>query len=231
MKKWFFVLPFLLILLVASACQLQQTFQAWMATATPTPTLTFTPTATFTATPLPTATQTFTPTATFTATATLTRTPAPTKTQVVSVPGSGEGSADCNGGNSTFEQQVVGIINQERANAGLAALSVNGNISSAALGHSQDMANNNFLSHTGSDGSDLAARFRAAGYAYRTGAENIYGGAGPHNSASSAVSFWMGSESHRSNILSSTFTEIGVGYWCNANSYYQGYFTADFGAR
>lgn len=223
------LLPLLVLLFVSSACQLEQTIQTWMATSTPTATMTLTPTATATATLTPTATSTLTPTATFTATftATATKKPYPTNTKAV-VPGENGG---CSGANSAFVQQVVSLINQERANAGLSSLSVNGSLSSAAMGHSQDMAVNNFFSHNGSNGSDLASRLSAAGYAYSTAGENIYAGAGSLDTPYSAVSSWMGSEGHRANILNSAFTEIGVGYWCNTNSEYEGYFTADFGRR
>ncbi len=221
----------LLALLTLNACQLQQTFQAWIATDTPTPTLTFTPTATATSTNTPTATMTFTPTATFTLTPTLTNTPLPTKTRTPVVSSSSGESAGCSGGNSAFEAQVIALINSERANAGLGALSSNGSLASAARGHSQDMATSNYFSHTGSDGSDLAGRLSSVGYAYTAAAENIYAGAAQYNTPYSAVSSWMGSEGHRQNILFPSLTEIGVGYWCNPNSTYEGYFTADFGRR
>jgi uncharacterized protein YkwD len=228
-RKILFTLSLMVVLFVLSACQLQQTFQAWIATSTPTATMTLTPTATATATLTPTATSTLTPTATFTATftATATKKPYPTSTKAP-VPGENGG---CGGSNSAFAQQVVSLINQERANAGLSSLSVSGSLSSAAMGHSQDMAENNFFSHTGSNGSDLAGRLAAAGYSFSTAGENIYAGGGSNDSPYSAVSSWMGSEGHRANILSSAFTEIGVGYWCNTNSEYEGYFTADFGRR
>ena len=213
-----------LTILVLYACQLAQTVSALIATDTPTPTMTFTPT--FTATPTmtatATATATFTPTATFTLTPLPTNTPAPTQ-KAVDVSYSSEGG--CNGGNSAFEAQVVGLINQERASAGVAALKANGALTSAARAHSKDMAVNNYFSH----GSDFAGRLSSAGYSFSAAAENIYAGQGKYDTPYSAVSSWMGSSGHRTNMLNSTYTEIGVGYWCNTNSSYEGYFTADFG--
>lgn len=121
------------------------------------------------------------------------------------------------------------MINQERASAGVAALSPKGSLTSAARAHSQDMANNNYLSHTGSDGSDPFSRMSSYGYSYSAAAENIYAGPGEYNTPYSAFSYWMDSSGHRENMLNSAYTEIGVGYWCNANSEYEGYFTTDFG--
>lgn len=227
MKKLPIIVLAALLLLTVSACQFQQSLSAWLATDTPTPTLTFTPTVTLT--PTATATLTLTPTFTATFTATPTNTPYPTKTQA---PVSLGGSEGCNGANSNFEAQVVALINKERANAGLSALSTNSSLTSAARGHSSDMANSNFFGHTGSNGSDLASRLSAAGYAYTAGAENIYAGQGSNlNNPYAAVSAWMDSDGHRANMLNGIYTEIGVGYWCNSNSKYEGYFTADFGDR
>ncbi len=227
MKKTPIILLSVLLLLTLNACQFQQTLNSWLATETPTPTLTFTPTVTLT--PTATATVTLTPTMTATLTATPTNTPYPTRTKA---PVTSSGSAGCSGANSNFEGQVVALINQERANAGLGALSSNGSLTSAARGHSNDMASNNYFGHTGSNGSDLASRLSAAGYAYLAAAENIYAGQGSSlNNPYAAVSAWMGSEGHRANILNGTYTEIGVGYWCDSNSEYEGYFTANFGDR
>jgi len=227
MKKTPIILLAVLLLLTATACQFQQSLSAWLATETPTPTLTFTPTVTLT--PTATATLTLTPTMTATLTATPTNTPYPTRTKA---PNTSNGSEGCSGANSNIEAQVVALINQERANAGLGALSSNGSLTSAARGHSSDMASSNFFGHTGSNGSDLASRLSAAGYAYRAAAENIYAGQGSSlNNAYAAVSAWMDSDGHRANILNGVYTEIGVGYWCDSNSKYEGYFTADFGDR
>jgi uncharacterized protein YkwD len=141
----------------------------------------------------------------------------------------GESSTKCDGGNTSFEAQVIPLLNKERANNGLSALASNGVLTSAARAHSKDMATNNYLGHTGSDGSGLVSRIQAAGYSYSTAGENVYGGNMQYNTPYSAVSAWMGSQGHRENILNRDFTQVGVGYWCIENSTYGGYFTADFG--
>jgi len=76
-------------------------------------------------------------------------------------------------GNNTFENQVVALINQERTDRGLPALGNNSSLQLAARRHSEDMACNDFFSHTGSDGSTLSSRLLAAGYSYSWAAENI----------------------------------------------------------
>jgi len=211
------------LVLFISACDLGQTVSGWFATDTPTPTMTFTPTATSTVTPTATATMTFTPTPTATATAT----PLPTKTPAPISSNSG----GCDGPSDGMEGQVFYLINQRRADNGVAALTYNYSLAAAARAHSQDMAQNNFMSHTGSNGSDPGSRISSYGYSYSAYGEIIYVGPGSYNKASSAVSGWMGSSAHHDILVSSTYTEAGVGYWCVPGDSNEGYFTVDFGRR
>lgn len=219
----------LIFLMVMSGCQFTQAVKELIASSTPTATATstatYTPTATFT--PTATATFTSTPTPTETATPTLTNTPRPTNTPAVLSGGAGSGV--CNGFDSGVESSVLAYINYQRTNAGLSALSVSGALTSAARGHSQDMAVNNFFSHTGSNGSSFDSRIRSAGYSFTAAAENIYAGTGSDNTASSAAAAWMASAGHRENILNGAYTHAGVGYYCSTSSDYEGYYTIDFG--
>jgi len=132
--------------------------------------------------------------------------------------------------NSGFESSLISLINSERSNRGLSTLSQYSALTTAARNHSQDMACNNFFSHTGSNGSSPFSRMIAAGYSYSTASENIYAGSGGYNSASSAFSSWMNSDGHRNNMLNPDVTHIGIGYAYFANSDYGGYVTANFGA-
>ena len=196
-------------------------------TLTSSATRTITLTATITSTVFRSLTNTFIPTipVVFSPTVvipTLTYTPKPPS--ATNTPASGSG---CNGGDSSFESAVLSMVNYQRAQAGASPLSASSALTSAARNHSQDMATNNFFSHTGSNGSSPFNRMSAAGFSYSSAAENIYAGNGGNNSASAAVSAWMGSEGHRINMLNPTYTHAGVGYWCNANSSYGGYFTLD----
>ncbi|MBE0607142.1 MAG: CAP domain-containing protein, partial [Deltaproteobacteria bacterium] len=52
-------------------------------------------------------------------------------------------------------------------------VSWSGNLAMAAYLHSEDMALNNFFSHTGSDGSSAGQRISRQGYPWRTYGENI----------------------------------------------------------
>jgi uncharacterized protein YkwD len=107
----------------------------------------------------------------------------------------------------------------------LTALSAQSQLASAARIHSEDMTCNDFVSHTGSDGSLPWDRVADQGYGYSAVGENIYAGGG---NAESIVNAWMGSTGHRENILNSTYTEIGLGYRFWSDSTYGAYVTAVF---
>ncbi|MEW5717362.1 MAG: CAP domain-containing protein, partial [Chloroflexota bacterium] len=72
---------------------------------------------------------------------------------------------------STFADRVIELVNQERTMYGCPALVKNTALTNAAQGHSTDMALNDFVSHTGSDGSSPATRATGAGYNWAALAE------------------------------------------------------------
>jgi uncharacterized protein YkwD len=77
----------------------------------------------------------------------------------------------------------------------------------AAQRHSDDMANNDFFSHTGSDGTTVGDRLTATGYVWRTVGENIAAG---FFSAESVVQGWLDSDGHCANIMNANFREMAI---------------------
>ena len=131
--------------------------------------------------------------------------------------------------NTDYEQQVLALINSARTAQGLNELSLQPQLSAAAYAHSLDMACNNFVDHTGSDGSRWSQRVAAQGYKASYVEENIYvGNPDFGGTPQGAFDWWMGDQIHRDNILSNKVTEIGIGYAYDANSTYGGYYTVDF---
>ena len=131
--------------------------------------------------------------------------------------------------NSDYENQVVTLINQARVNNGLAPLKPDAKLSAAALAHSMDMACNDFVDHTGSDGSSWPDRIAAQGFPFSIAYENIYvGNPDFGGTPQGAFEWWMNSQVHRDNILNPDAVYIGVGYAFNASSTYGGYYTVDF---
>ncbi|MFQ5856991.1 MAG: S8 family serine peptidase [Anaerolineae bacterium] len=123
-----------------------------------------------------------------------------------------------------WEARTVQLINIERDANGKPPLSIDSRLVQAARRHSQDMADNNFFSHYGSDGSSPFDRIRTAGYSFRTAGETIAGG---YTSPEAAVNAWMNSSGHRA-ILLGNYDDVGVGYVYKSNSTYRHYWTADF---
>lgn len=113
-----------------------------------------------------------------------------------------------------FEAQVLALVNQQRTQAGCAALTVDSRLRNAAYLHSQDMAVNNFFSHTGSNGSTFDQRVTAQGYTWSTVGENI---TVSRTTPQAAVDAWMNSSGHRTNILNCNYTQTGIGYYFQAN--------------
>jgi uncharacterized protein YkwD len=138
-------------------------------------------------------------------------------------------------GNSSFEDEVLSLVNARRAAgatcggtsyAPAAALGMNARLRSAARLHSQDMAANNYFSHTSQDGRTFDERIRDAGYTGSSLGENI--AAGP-SSPQSVVNAWMGSAGHCRNIMNSAYRDAGIGYAYDGGSTYRHYWTMDLG--
>jgi uncharacterized protein YkwD len=136
-------------------------------------------------------------------------------------------------------QQLIEAINQARWDNGqLPPLKRAAELDTAAQRHSQDMSDNNFFDHVGSDGSQFWERMQDAGYTnLLVAGENIAAG---YNSAQSVIDNWMVSAAgHRENVLSLDAREMGVGYvYEPGDTYppdkpwaYLRYWTLDLGAR
>jgi len=125
-----------------------------------------------------------------------------------------------------FEVELLKLTNLERQKVGLAPLKMSSQLARAAQLHSTDMANNNYFSHTGRNGSSMVARAKATGYKYSFLGENITAG---RATPEGAVRQWMNSPKHRAAILNRDFTEIGFGYANAPNSSYRHYWVQVFG--
>lgn len=111
-----------------------------------------------------------------------------------------------------MQRQLFEHINTIRAEHGLPAYQYSLKLESAAQTHVVDMQSHGLRSHRGSDGSMYYERLATAGYttAEPWGAANETIGWG--NNLDRQINWWMNSGVHRSIILSSHYTEIGIGY-------------------
>lgn len=114
--------------------------------------------------------------------------------------------------NANFVRQVVNLVNQERAKAGLSPVTADTSIQAAAQVRAKEIEKS--FSHTRPDGSSFSTALTQQGVTYRGSGENIAWG---QKTPEQVMNGWMNSDGHRANILNKNFTKIGVGYHQNAS--------------
>jgi uncharacterized YkwD family protein/spore coat assembly protein SafA len=117
-----------------------------------------------------------------------------------------------------IEEQVLSLVNQERSKAGLKPLQMDWELQRVARTKSQDMKNKNYFSHTSPTYGSPFDMMKQFGISYRSAGENIAQG---QRTPQEVMNSWMNSSGHRANILSNSFTHIGVGYEANGNYWTQ----------
>lgn len=119
---------------------------------------------------------------------------------------------------SAIEKAVLDLTNAERQKAGLQPLQADTKLMNSARQKSNDMATNNYFSHTSPTYGSPFDQMKSNGITYRSAAENIAMG---QRSAEEVVKGWMESPGHRQNILTPEFTHIGIGYDANGKYWTQ----------
>jgi uncharacterized protein YkwD len=89
-------------------------------------------------------------------------------------------------------------------------------LAEASRRHAEDMAQHNYFSHGGRDGSSPAQRAQRAGYRYKSVGENL--AAGRPMSPEEAVAGWLRSPGHCANLMNPGFTEMGAAFAANDKS-------------
>ena len=127
---------------------------------------------------------------------------------------------------SQEEEEMLALVNQKRAEAGVGPVVLNPNLNRAAYNHSKDMGDNNYFSHDGLNGSSFGERSQQAGYQGVPWGENIAAGkATPLETHTQ----WIISSGHLKNILKPNVNEMGIGHYVNSGSQYGHYWTQIFG--
>ncbi len=126
-------------------------------------------------------------------------------------------------GLSADERELLALVNQERAAAGVPTLRAHPKLMRAARAHSANMARQGQLNHT-LDGKGPGERIAELGYASSGWGENVAAG---QRTPAEAMASWMGSPGHRGNILNPSFTEVGLGVARDTNG--GAYWTQVFG--
>ncbi len=104
-------------------------------------------------------------------------------------------------------ENIIALTNAERTNLGLPTLSYNAQLSSAALAKANDMFEKQYWDHFGPNGETPWQFIRGAGYTYVYAGENLAKG---FKTSEGVVEAWMASPTHRANIVSSNYRDIGV---------------------
>lgn len=113
--------------------------------------------------------------------------------------------------------QIFQLVNQVRANYGLAGYTYNGRLAAAAQEQANWMAVNLQYVHN-HGGSTPQTRAQAAGYGGRV-TENIVGGT--NLTPQQGITWWLNSPTHFNTMISTRYTEAGVGvaYGSDQNFY------------
>jgi uncharacterized protein YkwD len=119
---------------------------------------------------------------------------------------------------NAMEQAMLAAHNTQRASNGLAALQIDATLTAIARHRAQDMATNDYFSHTSPTGETAFTLIQAAGYPFSLAGENIARNNYPNDqTVSVAMTGFMNSAGHRENILEPRFVRVGIGVAVDAN--------------
>lgn len=104
-------------------------------------------------------------------------------------------------------ERIVELTNEEREKAGVQTLNLDPLLTQAALMKASDMFAKDYWAHVSPDGTEPWAFFIDAGYRYRFAGENL---AKDFSRAEDVVAAWIASPSHKENLLSPRYQDIGV---------------------
>lgn len=119
-----------------------------------------------------------------------------------------------------YANEVLRLVNIERANEGLPALTLDVKLCAAALVRAEETET--LFEHTRPDGTACFSVLDDFDIDYWSAGENIAAG---YVSPADVVAGWMNSPGHRANIMSEKFSSMGIGLYFDENSYY-GYYWA-----
>ncbi|MBW6410554.1 CAP domain-containing protein [Clostridium weizhouense] len=121
---------------------------------------------------------------------------------------------------SSAENKILELMNQKRVAAGLKPLSMDNTLLQVARYKSNHMIQYNYFDHINPDGTKWTNWLQAIGYKYTATAENI-----AYNTYDPVELFnqWWNSEGHRKNMMSPSYTKVGVGViYAKDNKKYMG---------
>jgi uncharacterized YkwD family protein len=118
---------------------------------------------------------------------------------------------------SVKEGELFNLVNDARAEAGVAPLTLSKEISNVARIKADEMRLRNYFDHTSPVYGSPFEMLRSFGIMYKTAGENIAKG---QKTAKAVFAAWMNSSGHRANILNESYDEIGIGFSTNGTTSY-----------
>lgn len=114
----------------------------------------------------------------------------------------------------TYARSLLCVVNETRLEWGRDPLASQRNLKRAAAWQADDMTQNDYFSHTSSDGDTLADRLDKANFIPSSdrweAGENLAAGHDKGGTPASIVSGWMQSREHRINLLDPGFDLVGI---------------------
>lgn len=105
------------------------------------------------------------------------------------------------------QRRVIELTNQERVKIGLAPVSENSALDQAAYAKAQNMFSENYWAHFAPSGKTPWDFILGSGYKFSYAGENL---AKNFSTSEEVITAWMNSPSHKDNLLSSKYKEIGL---------------------
>ncbi len=111
---------------------------------------------------------------------------------------------------TTQAKAVLDLVNQERAKAGVPALTLSTKLTDIANTKAKDMSDKNYFSHDSPTYGSPFDMLKQFGVSYTYAGENIAAG---QKTAEEVMNSWMNSSGHKANILNKNYTQLGVGFY------------------
>lgn len=106
-------------------------------------------------------------------------------------------------------EALLALTNQLRTNNDLSVLTYSAQLQAAAQSYAEILAAGAKLDHIGPEGDTVFDRVKATGYMGKKIGENLAGG---QSQATTVIENWENSPTHRVNLLSAQFSQVGLGY-------------------
>jgi len=103
--------------------------------------------------------------------------------------------------------EIIKLTNQKRSESGVSSLVYSSELTEAARRKGEHMLTYDYWAHVAPDGTEPWKFFGDVGYKYRFAGENL---ARDFSNPNDAIAAWINSSSHRDNLLSTKYKEIGV---------------------